>query len=442
MKERFEGALFNAQRLFELALIGDIEKGGYRMTEHVLIIAVERKSGEDLHFKYALEELISLTETAKGEVVDVLTQKRDRPHPKTYLGKGKIEEVHELIEALNIDLLIANDELSASQMRNLEEEFALPIIDRSQLILDIFAGRAKTREGKLQVELAQYQYLLPRLHGQGHSLSRLGGGIGTRGPGETKLESDRRHINHRIDEIKQRLKTVVNQREQYRSRRRENQTFQIAIVGYTNAGKSTLFNRLTNSDTFEQDQLFATLDPTARQLKLPSGLQVIISDTVGFMQDLPTALIAAFRSTLEEVKEADLIYHVIDASHPDHHQQQETVKRLLKELNAEHIPILSVYNKKDLLSTSFIPFEKPAVTISAFEESDRLRLLYETEKLMMTHWEPYTRIVHASEGKVLQQLKKASIITEQTFDEVNEAYTIHGFLPSSHALRQVEELEE
>ncbi|MCZ0702640.1 GTP-binding protein HflX [Natronobacillus azotifigens] len=405
------------------------------MEENVLIIAVQKKLDDETRFHYSLEELKSLTETAKGIVVDSVIQKRDRAHPALYLGTGKLEEVEEIIEEKEIDLLIANDELSASQMRNLQEQFDLPIIDRSQLILDIFASRAKTSEGKLQVELAQYQYLLPRLHGQGHAMSRLGGGIGTRGPGETKLESDRRHINRRIDEVKRRLATVVNQREQYRNRRKTNHTFQIAIVGYTNAGKSTLFNRLTRSDAFEEDQLFATLDPMSRQMKLPSGLTVVITDTVGFMQDLPTALIAAFRSTLEEVAEADFIYHVVDASHPDQGQHQETVLSLLKELKADHIPSLTIYNKKDLIRADFLPINQPAITISAFDEADRKRLLNKTQESMKNNWKRYECVISASDGKKLQQYRQHSIIVSEEFTESSETYHLEGYLPEDHPLQ-------
>lgn len=404
------------------------------MSERVLIIAVEKKSSEAERFHYSIEELISLTETAKGEVVEVITQKRDRIHPSLYIGTGKIEEVVAATESEAIDLVIANDELTSSQVRNLGEYIDVPIIDRSQLILDIFASRAKTNEGKLQVELAQYEYLLPRLHGQGQALSRLGGGIGTRGPGETKLESDRRHIQRRIDDLKRRLETVKNQRDQYRKRRKSNQAFQIAIVGYTNAGKSTLFNRLTKSDTFEEDQLFATLDPTARQVKLPSGFQAIITDTVGFMQDLPTSLIAAFRSTLEEVLEADLIYHVVDASHPDHHQQQETVKTLLNGLGAESVPMLTLYNKKDLLQTTFIPFEKPALTISALDKRDRDRVLEETEKMMKQLFVSCDFQLNKDEGRRLQQLKTQGITEHESFDETNERYLLTVYLPKDHPL--------
>ena len=404
------------------------------MTENILIIAVQKQTDDDTHFYYSMEEIKSLTKTARGEVIEVITQKRNQPHPATYLGKGKLEEITALVESEEIDLIIANDELSASQMRNLQNQTGVSVIDRSQLILDIFASRATSNEGKLQVELAQYQYLLPRLHGQGLALSRLAGGIGTRGPGETKLESDRRHINRRIDEVKRRLKTVVNQREQYRKRRRLNYSFNIAIVGYTNAGKSTLFNRLTDSDTFEQDQLFATLDPMSRKLKLPSGVMPIITDTVGFMQDLPTELIAAFRSTLEEVAEADLIYHVVDASHPDHDQQQETVLSLLKELDADHIPMLTIYNKSDQLTEDFLPMLKPSIVVSAFNEEDHKKVLEETEKLIRKMWSRYKVIIPADQGKLLQQYKQHSIIVEEVFLDEEQAYLVEGYLPEEHPL--------
>src|SRR5699024_11136854 len=297
-----------------------------------------------------------------------MIQNRKHIHPATYIGEGKVEEIVVAISDYEIDLVISNDELSAGQLRNLSDRFGVRLIDRSQLILDIFAQRAQTKEGKLQVELAQLQYTLPRLHGQGIALSRLGGGIGTRGPGETKLETDQRHIRRKIDDIKRRLKTVVKQREQYRRRRKLNGVFQIAIVGYTNAGKSTIFNRLTESETLEEDQLFATLDPLTRQIQLPSGFKTLITDTVGFLQELPTTLIASFKSTLEEVTEADFILHVVDRSHPDHLSQEETVQQLLDELGASKIPMLTVYNKKDLLMYEFIPFHHPYILINAFEE--------------------------------------------------------------------------
>ena len=302
------------------------------MQEKILIIAVKKAGQKEDRFRSSVEELISLCHTAGGQVVKVMTQTRNKIHPATYIGEGKKEEIRAQVEELAVDLVISNDELSPVQLRNLSSVIPARIIDRSQLILDIFAARAKTKEGKLQVELAQLEYLLPRLQGYGTSLSRLGGGIGTRGPGETKLEMDRRYLRNRIHDIKQKLQTVVKQRELYRKRRKSNQVLQIALVGYTNAGKSTLFNQLTKSDTLEEDKLFATLDPLTRKVQLPSGFQGLMTDTVGFLQDLPTALIAAFRSTLEETKEADLLLHVVDSSHPDYVQHQETVLQLLKDL--------------------------------------------------------------------------------------------------------------
>src|SRR5690606_9949760 len=277
--------------------------------EKAILVGCQVQTEDDSRFQYSLEELQSLTKTAKGQVVMTITQKRERVHPATYIGKGKVEELVNLEEELEPDVIIFNDELSPSQVRNLSAKFQARVIDRTQLILDIFASRANSKEGKLQVELAQLQYLLPRLIGKGIELSRLGGGIGTRGPGETKLETDRRHIHKRIDDIKNQLSVIVQHRERYRERRKKNNTYQIALVGYTNAGKSTLFNRLTEADSFEENLLFATLDPMTRRMILPGGITTLLTDTVGFIQDLPTSLIAAFRSTLEEVKEADLILH-------------------------------------------------------------------------------------------------------------------------------------
>lgn len=275
--------------------------------ERVILIGCQTQKESDDTFLTSLNELRALADTVNAEIVDVFTQKREKIHNALYIGTGKVEEIKQYIEENEIELAIMNGELSPSQIRNLNKHWDISVIDRTQLILDIFAMRANTKEGKLQVELAQLEYLLPRLHGQGRALSRLGGGIGTRGPGETKLETDRRHIQSRINDIKKQLKQVVKQRSQYRERRKKNSAFQISIVGYTNAGKSTLFNRLTNSVSFEEDKLFATLDPMTRRLHLSSGFQALISDTVGFIQDLPTTLVAAFRSTLEEVLEADFI---------------------------------------------------------------------------------------------------------------------------------------
>ncbi len=399
---------------------------------------------ENDRFIYSLEELKALAKTADGMVVHTLTQKRINPHPATYVGEGKLEEIKAICVEEEIDVVIANHELSGGQIRNLQDYLEVRIIDRSQLILDIFAARAQTREGKLQVELAQYAYMLPRLRGQGTDLSRLGAGIGTRGPGETKLETDRRHIQRRMDELKYQLKSVVNQREQYRSKRRKNHLLQIAIVGYTNAGKSTIFNALTRSESLQEDKLFATLDPLTRKLRLPKGLELILTDTVGFIQDLPTSLIAAFRSTLEEVKEADVILHVIDVAAPDKEDHEETVLQQLKELEASEIPVLTIYNKKDLIdSDDFIPHSHPYYLMSARNEADLLQLKEKIEAFLSEQMQPYQCLIPESESRTLNRLKKHSIIDELVYQEVTEGYLVKGFVDQSHPImREIKEFQQ
>ncbi|MDE5412875.1 GTPase HflX [Alkalihalobacterium chitinilyticum] len=405
--------------------------------ERVILAGCQTKDRNDDHFLYSMEELKSLTATANGEVVAMIDQKKVSIDPATYLGRGKIEELSLLIEEKEPDLVIFNDELSAGQIRNISSIFGegVRVIDRTQLILDIFAQRAQSREGKLQVELAQLNYLLPRLMGRGLALSRLGGGIGTRGPGETQLETDRRHIRRRMDEIKQQLSTIVQHRKQYRERRKENQVLQIALVGYTNAGKSTILNRLTAADTFEQNLLFATLDPTTRKLKLPSGLNVLLSDTVGFIQDLPTTLIAAFRSTLEEVQEADLILHIIDASHENFSEHEKTVLKLLEDLDVNEIPMLTVYNKADLIQDKEDVFvHSSELLISAKDEKQLRKLQDKIEETLKQEMVFYKAKIHSDQGKLLARIKTETILLNQDWDEETETYECEGYVHPNHSL--------
>ena len=297
----------------------------------------------------SLLELVELAKTAGAETVATVMQNLDRPETATYVGKGKLLEISEFCESQEIDLLIFDSELSPTQIRNIEEETGVRVIDRTMLILDIFAMRARSKEGKLQVELAQLKYMMPRLTGMGTAMSRLGGGIGTRGPGEKKLEVDRRLIRDRISQLKSQVEDLESHRQVTRARRQENPVPVIAIVGYTNAGKSTLLNTLTDARVLEEDKLFATLDPTTRNYKLPDGQEVLLTDTVGFIRKLPHHLIDAFRSTLEEAKYSDIIIHVVDSSNPVMDKNVQAVYDTLKNLEVKDKIIITVFNKIDKL---------------------------------------------------------------------------------------------
>ena len=299
---------------------------------------------------HSLDELAGLADAAGATVVLRMLQERPRPDPATFIGSGKVASLAAACDEADVDVVIFDNELSPAQLRQLEERVERKVIDRTQLILDIFARRARTREGKWQVELAQLKYLLPRLVGSGTALSRLGGGIGTRGPGETKLESDRRRIRVRIQAIQREIDQVRQRRSQLRERRQKQSVPTVALVGYTNAGKTTLFNRLTDETAVVSDALFVTLDPLVRRVRLPDNRELLVSDTVGFIDRLPHALVAAFSATLEEVAEADLILHVIDAGTPDRERQMAAVRRVLEEVGAADVPMIAVYNKIDAIS--------------------------------------------------------------------------------------------
>lgn len=327
-----------------------------------------------------LDELEALLETAGGECTAKVLQNKHSPDPHSFVGEGKVAEIKELVENAQANMVIFDNDLSPSQIRTLEEMTGVTVLDRSALILDIFAQRAKTAEGRLQVELAQYQYLLPKLSGMGKSMSRLGGGIGTRGPGETKLETDRRHIRERISRLKEQLDEVRKVRFVQRERRIKNSVPVVAIVGYTNAGKSTLLNQLTDAGIPANNRLFDTLDTTTRSLEVTDHLTVLLSDTVGFISKLPHHLVEAFKATLEELQYADLLLHVIDSSDPERQAHMKVVDRLIEQLAKPGIPVICCYNKADLVDKAELPIGENNVAISAKSGAGMQQLLDAIER--------------------------------------------------------------
>ena len=321
-----------------------------RSGERAALVGLMTGATRRLDAERSIEELEGLAEAAGARVVLRVLQERPRPDPATFLGSGKVDLLTQAADEADVEIIVFDNELSPAQLRELGARLQRKVVDRTQLILDIFARRARTREGKLQVELAQLKYLLPRLVGMGTEMSRLGGGIGTRGPGETKLEVDRRKIRARIHGLEQEIDTVRRRRAQLRDRRHKTDVPTVALVGYTNAGKTTLFNRLTKAEAEASDALFVTLDPLVRQVMLPDRRPLLLSDTVGFIDRLPHTLVAAFRATLEETADADLVLHVIDASNSEHERQAAAVNRVLEEVGATTVPRLEVYNKIDRLN--------------------------------------------------------------------------------------------
>lgn len=406
--------------------------------EKVIIVGVETEENQR-YFEESMTELSKLTMTASGKVVFTLTQKRPQVDRQTIIGKGKLQELIQQADAYEADLIIFNHEMTPRQSQLVGEAVGLPVIDRVQLILDIFAMRARSKEGKLQVELAQLEYLLPRLAGQGKSMSRLGGGIGTRGPGETKLETDRRHIRNKILGVKRELKAVEAHRERSRQKRQTSEVFQIGLIGYTNAGKSTILNLLTQADTYSKDQLFATLDPLTKKWRFAEGFEITVTDTVGFIQDLPTQLIDAFHSTLEESQNMDLLLHVVDASSPDRTLQEQTVLQLMEELKKNEMPVLTVYNKADQIDSAlFTPTLFPNVLISAQSVEGKGQLITGIKRQLMELLEPYTLLVASDEGQKLSALRRQTLVLSEHFIEAQNSYEVRGFAKKTSKWLKIE----
>ena len=382
--------------------------------------------------KESMKELAELVDTAGATVLDSIIQSRERMHPGTYIGKGKIEEVKDRVIELGATGVVCDDELTPAQLRNLEDLLDTKVMDRTMVILDIFAKRATTSEGKIQVELAQLKFSAARLVGLRSSLSRLGGGIGTRGPGEKKLEMDRRLIHERISQLKAELKKVENHRELIRKSRDENLAFNVAIVGYTNAGKSTLLNKLTDANILAEDKLFATLDPTTRKLKLGSGQEILVTDTVGFIRKLPHHLIEAFKSTLEEAKYANLLIHMVDASNEEASSQMLVVYDTLKSLDVVDKDIITVFNKTDLMEENMeLPrdFHADKVLKMSAKTGEGIEDLKKTVEDILQKQRVYLEHVfpYKDAGKIAIVRKFGEILSEEYIDE---GISIKAYIPA------------
>ena len=399
------------------------------MEERVILVGVQESFAEDV--AESLDELAELCETAGAQVVGRVIQNREKIHPGTYVGKGKMDEIALLMEELDATGIVCDDELSPAQLNNLEKELDCKVMDRTLIILDIFAARANTSEGNIQVELAQLRYRAARLVGLRNSLSRLGGGIGTRGPGEKKLEMDRRLIHARISQLKAELAQVQKHRELIRSKRKKDQLIVAAIVGYTNAGKSTLLNTLTDAGVLEEDKLFATLDPTTRLLELPGGQNILLTDTVGFIRKLPHHLIEAFKSTLEEAKYADIIIHVVDASNPQKEKQMHVVYETLKDLGVKDKPVLTLFNKQDRIEKPEILKDMKAdktLKISAKTGQGLEELKDELEKILRSRSILLERIFPYEKAGLIQIVRAKGQLLEEEYR--GDGIYVKAFVPA------------
>lgn len=393
--------------------------------EQVIIGGIQINQPDDV-FEMSIAELKQLVQTAGGQVVAQVTQKREIIDQKTLFGKGKVSEIKKLLEDFKVTTFVINDSITPRQRVLLEEILEVKVIDRTQLILDIFALHATSKAGKLQVGLAQIEYLLPQLSSLTRDLSRLGGGIGTRGPGETKLEQDRRVLAKQKSKIQMDLAKLEKHRELIRKKRQSTKVLQIGLIGYTNAGKSTLLNQVTSAKTLAEDKLFATLDPLTKQFNFEEGLQATLTDTVGFIQDLPTTLIEAFKSTLEESKEMDILLHIVDMTSPMRVRQEETVLNLLKELKMDKIPRLTIYTKQDL-SSDFIPTLYPNICVSKDDINLKQKVHDAIKSLLVNVWSPYKKEIPIEESYLIAQIKQKTLVVDEEYDEDKNKFLLKGY---------------